>query len=214
MDIFFFQLIIIFVPGLIWERMDSQYGRERPKEQWDVIRRSFVFGLASYGILFVICWLLSFWFGDVGLRLPKIEDGRKTFVDADVFKLVAFASLISIVGSVLWLYVANYKLITRFLQWIGATKRYGDEDLWEFMFNSRRAEVEYVNFRDFDKRLAYTGYVEAFSESEKQRELVLRDVIVYDFDGTVIMQTPRVYIAREAKNIDIEFPYSAPAGQE
>lgn len=77
------------------------------------------------------------------------------------------------------------------------------------MFNSRRAEVEYVNIRDFDKKLAYTGWVEAFSESEKQREIVLRDVIVYDFDSNVMVETERVYLARKADNIDIEFPYKA-----
>lgn len=212
MDIFFFQLVIVFVPGLIWERVDSQYGREHPKEQWDVLRRSFVFGLASYAILFVILWLLSFGIGDSGLRLPQIRK-EEAFLDTSVFKEIFFASLVSMVCSILWLYVTNYKLITRFLQAIGATKRYGDEDIWEFMFNSRRAEVEFVNIRDFDKKLTYTGWVEAFSESEKQREIVLRDVIVYDFDSRVIMETERVYLARKADNIDIEFPYKAPAGE-
>jgi len=33
-DIFFFQLVIIFIPGIVWERVDTQYGRERAKEQW------------------------------------------------------------------------------------------------------------------------------------------------------------------------------------
>jgi len=191
MDIFFFQLVIIFVPGIIWERVDSEYGREHPKEQWDVVRRSFVFGLVSYGILFGLSWCLSYWFGDLGLHLPQLKK-EEAFLDAGVFKEIALASLVSLVSSIVWLYVTNFKLITRFLQSIGATRRYGDEDIWEFTFNSRRAEVGYVHFRDFDKKLAYSGYVEAFSESGKQRELVLRDVIVYDFDGNLIMETPRV----------------------
>ena len=205
MDIFFFQLVIVFVPGIIWERMDSQYGREHPKEQWDVIRRSFVFGLASYGILFGISWCLSWHFGDLGLRLPQIKK-EEAFLDTTVLKEIFFASLVSLVSSILWLYITNYKLVTRFLQTISATKRYGDEDIWEFTFNSRRAEVEYVNIRDFDKKLVYTGWVEAFSESEKQREIVLRDVILYDFDSRVILETERVYLARSADNIDSKIP--------
>ena len=64
------------------------------------------------------------------------------------------------------------------------------------------------------KKLTYTGWVEAFSESEKQREIVLRDVIVYDFDSRAIMETERVYLARKADNIDIEFPYKAPAAED
>jgi hypothetical protein len=120
MDIFFFQLVIIFIPGIIWERMDSQYGREHPKEQWDVLRRSFIFGLASYGILFGICWCLSWHFGDLGLKLPQIKK-EESFLDTNVFKEILFASLVSTVCSVLWLYITNYKLVTRFLQLIGAT---------------------------------------------------------------------------------------------
>ena len=47
-----------------------------------------------------------------------------------------------------------------------------------------------------------------WSESEKQREIVLRDVIVSDFKGRELFKTPRVYLARNADNIDIEFPYA------
>lgn len=76
------------------------------------------------------------------------------------------------------------------------------------MFNSGRAEVEYLHLRDFEKKLAYAGWVEVWSESEKQREVVLRDVIVSDFEGKELFKTPRVYLARKADNIDIEFPYT------
>jgi len=72
-DIFFFQLVIIFIPGIVWERVDTQYGRERAKEQWDVIRRSFIFGLFSYVILFALSWSLSLRYGDLGMRMFQIK---------------------------------------------------------------------------------------------------------------------------------------------
>lgn len=122
------------------------------------------------------------------------------------------ASCVALASAIIWLYAANYKWLTRVLKRIGATKRYGDEDVWEFMFNSGRAEVEYVHLRDFDKKLAFAGWVEAWSESERQRELVLKDVIVYDFEGNQLFETPRVYLARRADNIDIEFPYRVSDG--
>jgi hypothetical protein len=134
------------------------------------------------------------------------------FLDSASIKLIFAASLVSMVCSVLWLYASTYKLLTRFLQWINATKRYGDEDVWDYTFNSGRAEVEHIHLRDFDKKITYAGWVEAFSESEKQREVRLRDVIVYDFEGKVLFETPRVYLARKADNIDLEFPYRPPAG--
>jgi Family of unknown function (DUF6338) len=207
-DIFFFQLVIIFIPGIIWERVDTQYGRERAKEQWDVIRRSFIFGLFSYVILFAVSWCLSLRYGDLGIRMFQIKKDEP-FLDAGALKEVFFALLVAIICSVLWLYITNYKLLTRFLQKIHATKRYGDEDVWEFMFNSSRAEAEYIHLRDFEKKITYAGWVETFSETEKQRELVLRDVVVYEFEGRVLFESPRIYLARKANDIDIEFPYRA-----
>lgn len=214
MDIFFFQLVIIFVPGLIWERLDTSYGRARPKEQWEVVRRAFMFGLASYGILFCLCWLYSLRYGEVTwLRVPQFKK-EEAFIDANGFRLVAYASIIAFFSGLVGLYAANRKWISQCLQNMGATKRYGDEDVWDWMFNSGRAEAEYVNIRDFDKKLAYSGYVEAFSETEKQREIMLTNVQVHNFDGVLVYESARVYLAREAKNIDIEFPYVVPKAKE
>lgn len=129
------------------------------------------------------------------------------FLDGPSIKLIFYASVVSVVCAIIWLYGVNYKILTRLLQRMRATKRYGDEDIWDLTFNSGRPEVEYVHFRDFEKKITYAGWVEAFSETEKQRELRLRDVIAYDFEGNVLFETPRVYLARKMDNIDIEFPY-------
>lgn len=209
MDIFFFQLIVIFTPGIVWERIDAQYGHNRSSQQWDTLRRTFIFGLFSYVITYCVYWLLSFvW--DVNFHIFDFNKD-KPFLDVAAVKEIVVASIVATVCAVIWLYLTNYKVITRLFQKAKATKRYGDEDVWDYTFNSPRAEVEYVHLRDFEKKIAYAGWVELFSETEKLRELVLRDVQVYDFDGNVLFETPRVYLARERGNIDLEFPYRAQA---
>jgi hypothetical protein len=209
-DLFFLQIIVIFIPGIIWERIDAQYGRNRATQQWDILRRTFIFGFVAYFVTFALFWCVSFLFEGWDFKLFDFKkDG--TFLDGVAFKQIAAASIVAMACAILWLYATNYKCFTRFLQWMAATKRYGDEDVWDYMFNSGRAEVEYVHVRDFEKKITYAGWVEVWSESEKQRELVLRDVIVYDFEGKKLFETPRVYLARKADNIDIEFPYRAMA---
>jgi hypothetical protein len=210
-DIFFFQLIIIFIPGIIWERMDAQFGPSKILQQWDILRRTFVFGLAAYVVTFCIYWMASWFIGGLNFQLFKFAKDVE-FLDAGSIRLIFAASVVSVACAVLWLYASTYKLLTQLLQQIKATKRYGDEDVWDYTFNSGRPDVEYVHVRDFDKKITYAGWVEAFSESEKQRELRLRDVLVYDFEGKVLFETPRVYLARKADNIDIEFPYREPEG--
>lgn len=205
-DIFFFQLIIIFIPGIIWERIDAQFGPSSRPQQWDILRRTFVFGLAAYLVTYCLYWLASLAIDGPNFRVFHFKKDDE-FLDANSVQLIFSASLVSVVCSVLWLYASTYKLITRFMQKIKATKRYGDEDVWDYTFNSGRAEVEYIHLRDFEKKLTYAGWVEAFSETEKQREIRLRDVIVYDFEGNQLFETPRMYLARKMDNIDIEFPY-------
>lgn len=206
MDIFFFQLVIIFIPGIIWERLDAAYGPSKAKDQFEILRRTFVCGRSAYLATFCIYWLASFYFTNLNFQVFKFAKDVE-FLDASSIKLIFYASLVSVICALAWLYASNYKLLTRFLQLIAATKRYGDEDVWDFTFNSGRPEVEYIHLRDFEKRITYAGWVEAFSETEKQRELRLRDVIVYDFGGEILFDTPRVYLARKMDNIDIEFPY-------
>lgn len=58
--------------------------------------------------------------------------------------------------------------------------------------------TEYVNFCDFEKQIVYAGYVCLFSETDKLRELVLREVKIYDFDGRQLFQMPYIYISRKA----------------
>jgi len=48
MDIFILQIAIIFLPGIIWERIDALFALTGTPSQLDIIRRSFVFGLVAY----------------------------------------------------------------------------------------------------------------------------------------------------------------------
>jgi hypothetical protein len=121
---------------------------------------------------------------------------------------------IAVLGGIAFLYMENYKVVTWIAQKIGATRTFGDEDVWDFVFNSSSRSVNYLFFRDFEQRVVYAGYVDLFSESGQLRELVLRGVTVYDFDGAEMYRMPRLYLARERDNIHIEFPEMPREGDE
>lgn len=67
-----------------------------------------------------------------------------------------------------------------------------------------------MHVRDFANGYLYAGWVNIFSETDRLRELVLLNVIVYDLNGTELYQVPRLYIARPQENMHIEFPYTKP----
>jgi len=72
MDIFFLQLAIIFLPGLVWERIDAQFAQKRVPTQFDVLRRTFVFGVVAYIVTYGICRLLGFPFELLNQRRTQL----------------------------------------------------------------------------------------------------------------------------------------------
>jgi hypothetical protein len=197
----FFELALIFIPGFVWMKIHSRYGFKGEKTQFDLILNVFIFGVLSYAVLYLI-----YRYNGQPLKLFALDVDSKRLLQPELFPEILLAVAISIVGGVLSLYFENHKLFTRFVQTIGATKTYGDEDVWDFVFNSSSSAVNFVHFRDFEQRVTYAGFVEVFSESGQLREIVLRDVIVYDFEQTEMYRVPRLYLARPREGIHIEFP--------
>lgn len=204
----FFDLALIFMPGFIWMKIHTRYGPKIERTQFDLILNAFIFGVLSYAILFSIYWCKGW-----SLKLFELEASSDRLIQPNVFPEILWAAVIAIVGGLVGLYVENYKLLTRFVQWIRATNTYGDEDVWDFVFNSHSRTADFVHFRDFNQRVTYAGIVQTFSESGQLRELVLRDVIVYDFEGNEMYRVPVLYLARDRADIHIEFPIDPQEGR-
>jgi hypothetical protein len=179
----------------------TRYGVQGEKTPFDLILHVFIFGVFSYAILYLIYSYYGW-----PLEIFDLDINGTNLVDTRVLPEILWATCIGIVGGILSLYFETYKLLTRFVHLIGATHRYGDEDVWDFMFNSQSDATSFVHFRDFENSVTYAGYVEVFSETGKLRELVLVEVVVYDFDGNRMYEVHRLYLARQSDKIHLEFP--------
>ena len=101
-------------------------------------------------------------------------------------------------------YIANYKLHFKIAQLIRLTRRFGDQDVWSYLFNS--TDVEWMTVRDHKRNLVYDGRVRFFSEDEKPAELYLQDVKVYDnASGEQLYDVAGMYISLERTDLTIEF---------
>ncbi len=202
-------LAFIFLPGIIWARLDASYSSQVKPSKTDLLINVFVFGTVSYVITYLtykVFFPPKFLSFDVSkITLPQKND--QFVINGNIVDEIIIATMFSIILSIGWLFVNNNKIIIRFLQFIGATNRYGDEDVWDFTFNSNDHQVRYVNFVDELTKTTFTGYIEVFSETPSLRELVLKDVVIYDSDTAVeVSKLPRVYIARKPEEITLEFP--------
>ncbi len=203
-DLLILQLAVLLIPGLIWARLDARYALKKPPSDTEFFLRAFQFGLVCYAVTFLIYSILGWPFTSFDLT----DAGTKSVLTSNIVYEILFAIGVGILLSILWIYSVTYKWLTLFLQNIGATKKYGDEDVWDYTFNSSSPAVEYINFRDFENKLVYAGWVINYSETEKLRELVLRDVQIFDLDGHLLFEMPMIYLSRAAGNIHIEFPYN------
>lgn len=195
------QIALVFLPGIIWATIDARFGRGVRPTDFHLIVRAFLFGLVAHGVTFLVYGALGWPY-----EVPKFGWEKDSLFEARLVDEVGAAVVVASVLAIGWLYLSNYKLIVRALQLIKATRRFGDEDVWDYTFNSRDASVEYVHVRDFANELTYAGWVDVYSDSGSLRELTLRDVQVYGFDGDLKYATPRVYLARKPEDIHIEFP--------
>ncbi len=200
-DVALIKIALIFFPGLLWASIDEKW-ISRKRDNTLLLLKSFVYGTVSYAIMFL---LLSFFVrGTPIANVSNINDLSSMVIrPSDVI----FASIIALVLAVIHIYIDTYKIVARLLQSVYATKKFGDEDVWDYIFNSSDPSAEYVHFRDFDQKLVFSGWVRAFSETSNFRELILDSVEVNDFTGNLLYRMPRIYISRERFPLHIEFPY-------
>jgi hypothetical protein len=210
--VFLFQLAVVFVPGLIWSSIvDRLCTNPRPRSEFSAVLRAFGFGIATYFVYFVGYYVF--------IRVvyggwPTLLNGITAAPGAGELRAVRpqdvlFATLLATVLAVLWAAASNRKLFMRLMQRLRVTRKFGDEGVWEYAFNMGTASVEYVNVRDLENRIAYAGFVKAFSEGGEFREILLDQVRVSELDGgTHLFEMPMIYLSRTRDSLHIEFPFN------
>src|SRR5215203_5886407 len=156
MDYFFIQLAIIFLPGLLWERVATKYALKRPPAQFETLLRTFTFGLTAYSLTFML-------YGVYGIDFV-IPDLKKDagFLERRFIGQFAATIGVALVCSIGWLYAVNFKVLGRILRSIKATKSFGQEDVWDYVFSLTDRNLEYVYVRDYEAEKVYSGWIRGF----------------------------------------------------
>jgi len=182
--------------------MNAAFVLKKEQSSQDFVISAFLYGLLSYALVFLGYAILN-------VPFQLIDAGsadKKSVITTSVSREIVWALAVSFGCAIINVYLSTYSIPFRMLRLIGATKRYGSEDVWDYTFNLKSASVEYVHVRDFEQKLVSAGWVVAFSETDKIRELTLRNVRVFDFEGEFFYESPLAYLARKPEGIHIEFP--------
>ncbi|TFE19347.1 DUF6338 family protein [Cohnella luojiensis] len=197
------RLLLLFFPGIIATLILDKLTTHRGRELKDFILYSFILGLTSYSILYIAVEIINL-INNTTLTVQFIEaltNGKSTINIKEVF----FATLISFILGVLVSIMVNRKMIHRAAQKLKITKKFGDSDVWQYIFES--PDIEWITIRDLSNDLVYQGWVSAYSDTHDNNELFLRDVIVYrNSDGSRLYEVKGMYLTKNKDDLIIEFP--------
>lgn len=205
LDVLTIKLLLLFFPGVICGYIVDKLTVHEPRNEFHFMLRAFVFGLSSYFLYWVVIHLIN-----IGRKMPLEVVFLNSLVSGAPnisFREIFWATVLAVVLGLLITVESTYKLFMRLVQRIKVTRKFGDIDVWGFIFNSKRSnDIEWVTVRDFEHDLVYDGWFEAFSDDSKDVELLLRDVSIYkNSTGDFLYQIGAMYISRKRENITIEF---------
>lgn len=200
---------IVLFPGIIAVAIADKITLHSPR--WGSFKYgvySFIFGVSCYVALSGVTWVVSLC-PSVASHLPISAGGlgiwsfvseRKGIVDpAEVLAATIFAPFIAYAAA----FTVNYKVFNKLAEFLGVSRKYGDENLFSFFLNSN--DIDWVYVRDKEGGLTYEGRVFSYSESSHMQELVLANVKVYNYeDSAELYFVPSIYLSRQSGSFIIE----------
>jgi len=205
---FTFRLLFLFFPGIISHFILEAFTFHRKREVHLVILRSFVLGILSYFVLYQIkrvyaFLLLSLWGIQYNFTV-KIFDafpGEKPWIS---YNEIFWTTILAVPLSLCIAFVQNKKYHYHIAKKLRITRRIGDLDLWNYTFEP--PDTGWVVVRDIKNNLAYQGWIQGFSETSRENELLLREVIVSQNDsGKELYRVDALYLSRDPNDLTIEF---------
>ena len=196
------RIAFLALPGLLGSRFYRLLKPRSPKKNWEDFTEILLFSLASYLVLGLV--------SKAGQPSP-LDD--LAFSDSDnplPWPQISWASVIGLGLALLAGYAHTYQLILWVARTIRATNRTGDEDVWNEFHRALARRWIYV--RDHKRGLIYYGWVQAYSESGEERELLLKDVDVSkeqtegDTSLEFLYKTEVLYLSRSKFELTIEMP--------
>ncbi|MGN7298270.1 DUF6338 family protein [Ferdinandcohnia sp. SAFN-114] len=202
------RLLLIFFPGILAALIIDSLTVHRGREFKVFILNSFIVGLASYFVLYILIGINNL--------IVKLNGYEPTWKVSFFNSLIDKTSTINIKEVIVAIFIAivlafiistaiNYKILHRLAKKLKITKKFGQLDVWSYVFDS--PDIEWIIVRDIDNDLLYQGWVEAFSDTYDKNELFLREVFVYrNSTSEELYFMEGVYITKDSNNLILEFP--------
>ena len=204
------KLLLLFFPGIVCYLIVEALVVHRERRLYEIVLLSFVYGLLSYVVYASLNALSGLSItANEGLRIPPPHMALLQCLSCkdntiDVVEVGLVTGLAVVLGIVVSFALNRYWFhdIARHLK---ITQKFGQPNVWSFALNAN--EVKWATVRDLQNNLMFQGYIRAFSDVEDPAEILLTQVCVYnEKTGEWLYNADTMYLARDKKNLTIEFP--------
>jgi hypothetical protein len=213
---FTLRIVMLAIPGVIALFLSSRLTGRTPKSGLNRVLLIIVLTVLAYmlhdGLAFVLARIRG---------QPSPVPLSAALVDIESMKLAAHQLFLVAASAVLLAYLLAYaqrfNVINVVGQAIRATQHYGDEDVWHFFWNAPddQKNAGWVVVRDHALDLVYYGFVSTWSDSGRDRELILGQVEVFsNVDGRLLYEIEHLYVCREKHALSIEVPKASGYGPD
>lgn len=203
-----FKLLILGLPGIICYFLCQKIIGKPKRTATNTVLLVFLYSILAYTLLSLFHSLYNYFTG-IGFESDIINTVLDTNQEISVLLLLA-AALSGVILTYLLSYLNHFNIANRFGQWINATKRFGDEDVWHYFHNSSIGQKhDWFIVRDLKADLSYYCNITAWSDSGENRELILYDVSVFsNSTAEHYYDTQHMYLSRMIDDLIIEIPPS------
>jgi hypothetical protein len=136
-------LILIFIPGIICYGLVAALGDKRKRDNTTIFLQIFMYGTASYLILYLLHIAFPHLFMTLGIDIENIHlfnPGEIEKSPVDPITIIA-ATVIGIVEGMALTVNINYDLSIRLCRLVRLTKRFGDADVWSLLLNEGHRQL-------------------------------------------------------------------------
>lgn len=189
---FLIRIIFLFLPGIIGSVIYKKLKGSAIRKDWEDFIEIIIFSLFSYSIYAILIDIINIlgWSNEKFTFFNALFDEKLSISYKEIF----IVSLLNIPLAFMASFLYTHKFINRLGQFLRVTKRYGDEDVWDLFHNI--PDIEWVFVRDHKFNLIYYGWIQGFSDSKEERELLLRDVTMFDsLTGVPLGEMNIVYLS-------------------
>ncbi|RZL51089.1 MAG: hypothetical protein EOP00_01005 [Pedobacter sp.] len=205
------KLIVLLFPGLVaallYRRLTVKH-KERSDFMFILI--AITEGMLSY-LTIQTAYFLGIFINNIFNTHQLGYEALHAFKDLSDSKVIPYgeimcASLAAIIISIITVKVSHYNLLNKLAFKFKISNKYGDENLYSNFLNENCLAWVYV--KDIPNEIVYLGVINAFSETENFKELVLDDVTVYQYfkdkEYMGLYDVPRVYLSFPNDKVIIE----------